>query len=48
VSKEPLRYGEEPGTQMQFHTGTAAGTQKRPAMFHSHAVDAEEDKRDFS
>ena len=31
MSKETLRYGEESGTQLQFHTGTAAGTQKRPA-----------------
>lgn len=48
MSKETLRYGEESGTQLQFHTGTAAGTQKRPAMFHGHAVDAEENKRDPS
>lgn len=32
MSKETLRYDEESGIQLQFRTGTTAGTQKRPAM----------------
>jgi hypothetical protein len=42
--RETLRYDEESGTQLQFHTGTAGGDRRRPAMFHGHAVDAEDDK----
>jgi hypothetical protein len=42
--RETLRYDEESGTQLQFHTGTAGGDSRRPAMFHGHAVDAEDGK----
>jgi hypothetical protein len=42
--QETLRYDHESGTQLQFHTGTADGDRKRPAMFHGHAVDAQDDK----
>lgn len=45
--KETLRYDEESGTQLQFHTGTAGGDSTRPAMFHGHAVDAEEGKEEI-
>ncbi|MDW8071475.1 MAG: hypothetical protein RMK79_08370 [Anaerolineae bacterium] len=31
--------------QLQFHTGTAAGTGKRPAVFHGHEVGDEEKER---
>jgi hypothetical protein len=40
--QETLTYDEESGTQLQFHTGTADGGQRRPAMYHGHAVDAKE------
>lgn len=42
--QETLGYDKESGTQLQFHTGAAGGGGKRPALFHGHAVDAEDDK----
>jgi hypothetical protein len=45
--RETLKYDEESGTQLQFHTGTAGGYAKRPAMFHGHAVDAEDGKHEI-
>ena len=44
--KETLKYDRESGTQLQFHTGTAAGSQRRAAMFHGHAVDVQENKNE--
>jgi hypothetical protein len=45
--RETLRYDDESGTQLQFHTGTAAGIHRRPAMYHGHAVDAEHGKEEI-
>jgi hypothetical protein len=45
--RETLKFDEESGTQLQFHTGTDGGAGKRPAMFHGHAVDAEDDKEEI-
>jgi hypothetical protein len=47
--KDTLGYDEESGTQLQFHTGAGAagGNKKRPALFHGHAVDAEDDKEEI-
>ena len=45
--RETLGFDDESGTQLQFHTGTAGGDTRRPAMFHGHAIDAEEDKNEI-
>jgi hypothetical protein len=40
---EALRY-DDPEKQLQFHTGTPAGTGKRAAMFHGHGVGTDDAK----
>jgi len=45
--RETLNYDDESGTQLQFHTRTADGGQQRAAMFHGHAVDAEDHKEEI-
>lgn len=39
---EALRY-DDPERELQFHTGTAGGPGGRPAVFHGHEPDSEED-----
>jgi hypothetical protein len=45
--QQTLRYDKESGTQLQFHTGTAGGDSRRPAMFHGHAIDVEDEKNEI-
>jgi hypothetical protein len=43
---ESLQYDEK-HYQLQFHTGTAAGRGRRPAMFHGHGVGIDDNKDDI-